>query len=146
MGLLSFLFGSKSSAQRVKGSLLIRGEGDFLFDIVGEANYQDILDAACGGKCEDGHEKLVAISLIPEPTNKYDRNAVRAVLAGHTVGYLSRADARDYLAELAAAGFAGFDAQCWAHITGGWKRSRSEGHYGVKLDIEMPPDFVFAPD
>jgi len=144
MGLLSLLFGRRRNSN--KGSLLIRGEGDFLFEIVGERNYQEILDAVCGGKCTDGHEKLIAVTLIPEPTNPHDRNAVKVDMAGHTVGYLSRADARDYLAELTAAGYAGFEAQCRAHIVGGWKDARSEGHYGVKLDIEMPPDFVFAPD
>jgi hypothetical protein len=33
---------------------------------------------------------------VPEPTNRYDPNAVQVQIDGTTVGYLSRGDALDY--------------------------------------------------
>lgn len=155
MGLFDWLSGRGSGARtetkptatadqdEVQMRYLIQGEGDFDFEIVGESHYQDILSAACGGRCEDGYEKVVPIALIPDPGNAYDRNAIRVVLAGHTVGHLSRDDAESYQKELADYGLTGQTVWCHGMIVGGWERPSSggkadTGSFGVMLDIDMP--------
>jgi len=42
----------------------------------------------------DGHRHLVEVDLVREPTNPYDANAVKAVIAGHQVGHLRRETAQ----------------------------------------------------
>jgi hypothetical protein len=81
----------------------------------------------------------VTAALLPEPTNRYDRNAVAVFVAGHQVGHLSREDAiifKPVLAELARRGKV---AMCAATIVGGWDRGRNDrGSFGVKLDLVRP--------
>jgi hypothetical protein len=36
--------------------------------VVGESDYQEALDAICGGKCEDGYQLMCQAELRPEPT------------------------------------------------------------------------------
>ncbi|MEX4009375.1 HIRAN domain-containing protein [Neoaquamicrobium sediminum] len=139
MGLFDWLLRPKQSRSR---RARIMGSGQYDQDIVGEANYQDALNRTCGGKTEDGHEHECSAQLFEEPTNKYDSNAVKVTINGRTVGYLSRADAVDYKRALASAGLAGRAVDVDAIVVGGWDRgNRGSGHYGVKLDMEMPPEF-----
>ena len=157
MGVLSWLFGKPkapivvspapvpTSARMPSKSLPIAlaGPGDFEHEVVGESFYQDALDAICGGKCEDGHEKQCTAILRPEPTNKYDKNAVAVVIEGRKVAHLSRDDAMEFHDDMRRLGLAGQEAMCNARINGGWSRARKggrteEGHYGVELDLEWP--------
>jgi hypothetical protein len=106
--------------------------GRYLTDVVGEASYQAALDEIAGGKTYDAHEIHIEASLVLEDTNRHDRNAVQIQIAGRTVGYLARATAKQFRAKVPR-GVRVF--ACNARITGGWKRGRDTGHYGVKLDI-----------
>lgn len=140
MGIFDWLFGNRK--QYPAGGLAIVGAGSFDFDIVGEGNYQPALDRICGGKSEDGYEYECVAVLIEEPSNPYDRNAVKVTIDGQTVGYLAREDAVDYKHALADAGLAGRAVEVDAIVVGGWSRRRGDnGHYGVKLDMDLPPDF-----
>lgn len=67
-----------------------KGHGDYAQEVVGESNYQPALRAIQASKDKPFHRAR----LVPEDTNPYDDHAVRVDVAGHTVGYLSRADAR----------------------------------------------------
>lgn len=118
----------------------IEGEGTFEFDIVGEGNYQDALDAIAGPKCADGVEYECEATLVPEPSNPHDANAVVVQIESCTVGYLPRAVAQEWNAMLGRMGRVGGSITVDAMIIGGWRRERrngtiSEGAYGVKLDI-----------
>ncbi len=151
MGLFSKLFGRrpvetepatlwKTPRQQSPIRYVIVGSGDYEFDIVGEAHYQDTLDRICGGKTDGGHELEVEAMLVEEPTNPHDQNAVRVTIQGQTVGYLARPDAEEYRHYLRYAGYAGQIVRAKAVIVGGWDRGgRGSGHYGVRLDIDMPP-------
>jgi hypothetical protein len=56
-----------------------------IFDLAGEANYQEALFRARAGD---------PVVLIPEPGNRFDANAIYVTTqAGHKLGYLARADA-----------------------------------------------------
>jgi hypothetical protein len=63
----------------------------YSFGVVGESNYLPAIRTivANGGGAE---ECFVLASLEPEPGNRHDRNAIRVVIRGATVGYIARTD------------------------------------------------------
>ncbi len=133
MKLLSKLFGGTRERPPV---VKLAGLGTYLVDIVGESHYQHELESICGGRTENGADKIVQAVLIPEDDNPHDKKAVRIEIHGITVGYLSRQNAREYRQRLKEAGHAGIVATCSAKIVGGWDRGEGDrGHFGVKLDL-----------
>jgi hypothetical protein len=111
------------------------GSGEFDYDIVGESNYQDALRHIAGPETPEGVEKKCTATLSPEPTNPYDARVIKVSIAGLTVGYVPR-DGTDELHRV----LRGRNAEAAALIVGGWDRGdRGRGHYGVRLDIEGPP-------
>ena len=57
-------------------------------------------------------------------------------IEGRRAGYLSRANARLYRADLAAAGDARLTVRCKAKIVGGFEIARGDrAHFGLKLDL-----------
>lgn len=116
----------------------LRPTGSFGLDVVGEASYQHAIGKIAGGRTEEGISHLCEAVLVPEPANPHDPMAVRVDIEGATVGYLSRANAREYRAELRRLGFEGGVFSCQALIVGGWDRgSGDRGHFGVKLDVPV---------
>lgn len=103
------------------------GNGEYGFEIVGEASYQKALRAIAGpGKVR--HECIATIHL--EDENPHDNKAVRVDIEGRTVGYFSRADARRYRKQIAKHG--PITSECDALILGGGKGKPS---LGVWLDL-----------
>lgn len=107
-------------------------------EIVGEAYYQRELAKLAGPKTTNGVSVYLDARLVPEPTNRHDRNAVATVINGHTVGYLSRRQAVAYHKAMNERGFGGSSLTGFsARIHGGWLRfdesGRDEGHYSVTL-------------
>lgn len=136
MGLLSWLFGSKAPPA---GGLEHAGGGGYDFEVKGESHYQDNLSAICGGHCEEGHEHECVATLVPEPTNKFDHNAVAVHINGRKVAHLSRDDAPEYHAALKRLRVGSAPVKCDAVIVGGWDRGkRGRGNFGVKLDLVLP--------
>lgn len=119
----------------LKGRIRIplKGNGAFAFDIVGEASYQVALETLAGKKTREGKEVRCTAKVSREPANLHDPNAVKVEIGGKTVGYFSRADAKDYTGQLQSIG--GGTCEVAAMIVGGFKSKTKEGHYGVKLDI-----------
>ncbi len=106
-------------------------------DVVGEANYQTALRALAGD--HGNHESMQQFTahLIPEDDNPYDDKAVRVDIAGKTVGYFSRDDARSFRRRLGAKKLTGQTTTCGARITGGWlTKSGDRVSYGVRLLIK----------
>lgn len=106
------------------------------FEVVGESHYQDTLANAVGGRGEEPVDHPCVVFLIPEPTNPYDKKAVRVVLGGQTVGYLSRsaASADGPVAGLLAG--TGNHVRCKARIVGGWNRGMGDiGSFGILVDL-----------
>ena len=68
--------------------------GDIRVEVVGESHYQPAIRAACDWKSGTDILFECMAELVPEPTNPYDRNAIkrqgsgacRAVIAGHASG------------------------------------------------------------
>jgi hypothetical protein len=109
--------------------------GSFTIEVVGESSYQSALERICGGCSENGVEKYVVATLVPEDSNPYDENAVRVDIVGTTIGYLSRHAAKIYRKRLKEEP-ATTPRECRAVIRGGWDRGRDDrGHFGVRLDL-----------
>lgn len=66
------------------------GDGEFDQEIVGEASYQPAIHAIATA-LPDGHH-IVQATLELEDANPHDPKAVVVKIAGHTVGYLPRAN------------------------------------------------------
>jgi hypothetical protein len=133
---LSMRRGPEPKANLSGSEVNLPGPGAFAFDIVGESKYQAALEQICGGRTEDGHEKIVQAKIIHEDDNPYDNKAIRVDIYGATVGYFSREAARDYRKQLKDAGVPGATATCSAMIVGGWDRGGGDkGSFGVKLDL-----------
>jgi hypothetical protein len=120
---------------------LVRLSADGRMSVVGESHYQPALQHITGGKdCHGDFANAVAVSavLVPEPTNPYDRNAVRVDIDRMTVGYLAREDAVDYQPPLRALQSRGALGWCPAFVMGGGDRL-----YGVFMHLG-PPDRLVA--
>jgi hypothetical protein len=110
----------------------------FGLPIVGESNYQQALEAVCGGRNEDGVDLVVDASLTPEDSNPYDPQAVRVDIQGQKVGYLSRANARLFRKRQTEAGQASSVVACKARVKGGWDRGADDrGQFGVWLNVSL---------
>jgi HIRAN domain len=112
--------------------------GGMEVQVVGESSYQAALSRICGGKTGQSAELACVASLVPEPENAKDTNAIAVLIDGLKVGYLSREDAEGYQPLMRTLSARGLTGQCEALIKGGWKRPHSEGQFGVVLDLEDP--------
>jgi hypothetical protein len=115
--------------------------------VVGESAYQGTLDRIGGGRTINGcRETDHTAVLVPEPTNRYDGNAVRVVVipwgasnGSGLVGYLSREDAVAYRPLIDRLADVGRLVACAASLIGGWDRGGDDrGHIGVLLHIDTP--------
>ena len=108
----------------------LTGPGKFGVDVVGVSQYQRVLEGA-GGKGD-----FVMASLVLEDSNPHDDQAVAVHINGQRAGYLSRANARAYRADLAAAGTPDLIVHCKGKIIGGFETASGErAHFGLKLDL-----------
>jgi hypothetical protein len=82
----------------------VRGTGRFDVEVVGESHYRAALEGVLGADAGTDEEWLGEAELVLEDSNPHDPKAVQVCIQGHTVGYLSRADARDFRARLKEAG------------------------------------------
>lgn len=111
-------------------------EADFL-KVVGESHYQPALSAlskACTG-VSDGRPAFPA-TLIPEPENPHDSNALAVLGPTGQVGYLPRQTASRFATTFAMvhrAGYAG--ATCTGLLNGG---GADRPTYGVVLRLAYP--------
>lgn len=118
------------------GSATLRGNGSFDVCAVGESNYVPALLKTAGVRRSETDAEIemrALVSLVPEPDNPYDSNAVAVVgPGGRKLAYLCREDAEeccDALSRWPAS------PTCWAEI-GGYHRA--DGWViGVRLDLDF---------
>lgn len=114
----------------------MEGDGSFEFDIVGEASYQDALSLIAGGKTDASQELERLATLVREPRNVHDANAIAITIEGRKVGYVARKEARAISQMMDRRGYSQFTAD--ALIVGGWDRGRrGQANFGVKLDLPV---------
>ena len=86
-------------------------------DVAGESFHTKDIERLFRGKVPDGGATLdVVAQLIPEPTNRHDRNAIKVVVGSSHVGYLPKEIAGDYQPVLRQLLTAGYAPQCGAQI------------------------------
>jgi hypothetical protein len=108
----------------------ISGPGAFAIGVVGVSQRQSVLETA--GKAG----VVVDAVLVCEDDNAFDDQAVAVMIEELRAGYLSRADARRFRADLAAAAGAGLRVRVKAKIVGGFETESGErAHLGLKLDL-----------
>lgn len=106
----------------------------FDFEVVGESFYQKSIASIVKAR---GQGSIVKALLIPDDNNKHDNLAVRVDIDGHTVGHMSRDDARDFRKRLSAKKMKGRITVCDADIRGGGKdRNGKTMLYGVVLRLK----------
>jgi hypothetical protein len=109
----------------------------FDFEVVGESHYQRALARLAGDHGDDSPRLETVATLVPETNNRHDKSAVRVDIGGHTVGYLSREDARSFRRRLGRLKLSGQTTTCNAIIIGGFiTGDGSRAHYGVALDMK----------
>jgi len=107
--------------------------------VVGESHYQRALERIAGRRTDESKKLATTAVLRPEPTNRFDPNAVAIYIQERLVGYLSREDAVEFKPILTQLTLRGEVGTCDAVIVGGWDRgSRGKGSYGVKLSLSRP--------
>lgn len=111
------------------------GDGvGFEMGIVGEGYYGVEIRRIAGRPQAQGTCVEFTVTLLPEPTNQYDPNAVMVLSdRGKTIGYLSREHAVEYAPVFTALAAHGQVAQCRAKMFGGTK---AKPNIGVWLDID----------
>lgn len=119
-----------------------REPGEPLLRAVGESFYQPALEVACGRR--NGEEVFFECeaTLVSEPDNRFDGNAVRVEIDGRLTAHLARADAAAYQPLLLELREAGYAALCRALIVG---RDASDPdsqttNLGVCLDVASAED------
>jgi HIRAN domain-containing protein len=108
--------------------------------VVGVSHYQEALWAAAG--VADTGEPVgveTTAELVPEPENPHDPRAVKVLIGGEHVGYLSRRDARRYRRQIRAKREAGDEALVDAFIGGLGRRSENP-NLGVSLKLPTDED------
>jgi hypothetical protein len=106
------------------------GTGQYAVEVVAKSDCAGGLDEVCKSKVEGGVDMMLRARLILESDDKFERQAIRVSIKGHTVGYLPRANARDFRR---AAMYVGLGRtlifECAAIVRG------SAEHYSVWLDL-----------
>jgi hypothetical protein len=85
--------GSGSPAGQPTAAML---SGGLQVGVVGESHYQDALTAIVGGKRPESVRIPTQATLVPEPDNPSDPNAVGVYIAGRKVGHLPRPAAQAF--------------------------------------------------
>lgn len=104
----------------------IKGTRDIGFEIVGESHYQASLRALRNSRCLVENNDFEAF-IVTEPDNPHDANACAVFIDGFKVGYLPRASAASFVAQIAEQGVHG--VSCFQ------LRAKLVGGYGTKLNI-----------
>lgn len=114
-------------------------QGDERVAAVGEASYQEALCSVCGSyRWEDVQFDCLAY-LLPEPDNPHDPNAVKVMVEGQHVAYLSRGDALDYRAAVQAMFNQRKAIACDAMIAGRGPGSETS-NLGIFLHMPTPTE------
>lgn len=107
--------------------------------VAGTSYRQKELQRIAGKKTKDGVDLPVVAALVPEPSNKHDRNAVSVQINGTLVGYLPSGKAAEVQRDLIE-----FRKRTRTHVAvngkiiGGQKRSRKdEANYGVRVFFDV---------
>ncbi|QHH95237.1 hypothetical protein [Acinetobacter proteolyticus] len=131
IGLLIWLFARKFQNTNHLSSFVSENESFvdnvlYTFEIVAVRSFQQNLKQIVASQAKENLIEVTA-NLISEPSNKFDKNAIKVQINGLNVGYLSRNDAQQF-AEIS------MDKKVAAVI------NEEDGVYSVKLAIQNLED------
>ncbi|ENU23981.1 hypothetical protein F993_01297 [Acinetobacter proteolyticus] len=131
IGLLILLFARKFQNTNHLSSFVSENESFvdnvlYTFEIVAVRSFQQNLKQIVDSQAKENLIEVTA-NLISEPSNKFDKNAIKVQINGLNVGYLSRNDAQQF-AEIS------MDKKVAAVI------NEEDGVYSVKLAIQNLED------
>lgn len=117
------------------GPLRWVGDGQYSVDVVGESFAREAL--ADIAKNPAGQRALVfcVATLIPQPNNPYDRNAIAVSISGRAIGHLSHESAKSYCERLRDLDKENESFVAFAVISGGLITQERQYDYSVQLDI-----------
>jgi hypothetical protein len=134
-----------------RGYLLIGADGYANTEVAGEFARMDAIHAAIGRKPrrdEEIEQTDLLAALVPEPTNRYDMNAVMVQIAGQHVGYLEKEDAARYLPVVREVWDAGYvaatGARIWASARGDWESPRKL-KYVARVSLALGEPHLLLP-
>lgn len=107
---------------------------DYNQAVVGEAYCQENLLSLAGGYARYQQRLPFTATLVREPTNPHDNNAIRVEINGLLVGYLPARIAARFAPD--AKRPVELNATVPAIITGGWRTNQHDtGHFGVRIAL-----------
>jgi hypothetical protein len=132
MFLLDWL--NKKLEYKSQARLHVEGSGDFPQEVVGESHYQRHLKMLNKVWTQEGKQNSLIAELHCENDNEHDKKAVKVMIKGLVVGYLSKEDARIYRKRMKKAELGEIVISCNAKIFGG---TDSKLMLGVWLDLPV---------
>ncbi|MET8153680.1 HIRAN domain-containing protein [Actinoplanes sp. NPDC049668] len=123
------------------------GRGWSRVDVVGESHYTRSIRGLLGADLKaDGAEIVTTVQLVPDPQNKFDRNAVGVWAGSRQLGHLSRDDASRYapvLSVLVAEGWAPqVPARIWASQ---WSDYGDRDGFRASVQLELAEPHMLVP-
>lgn len=116
-----------------RNTVVARGFGYHSVQVVGESRYLKNISQILGGR--EG-EKITIATIVSEPENKFDKNAIRIDVDGLTVGYIAKEETDIFRPLLAHATSLGCELQASARV---WFNGDSSYQIGsVNLDMVEP--------
>jgi len=118
--------------------VFIEGNGQYDLEVVGESHYQRHLKVLSERYSKKGGDRELIAKLHYENTSPHDKKAIRVVIDGGTVGYLSRKDARLFRKRIEKVGLEGLVISCNVEIVGGKRAGLfKKTDFGVWLDLPI---------
>ncbi len=145
MGIFDWLLGRKKNTDERSASLyLMPSLGKFGVHVVGESHYTNSFREICGPPTPP-KTMTVTASLVPDPRNPHDANAIAIVVNGKRIGHLATEDAQRYLGLVQRLNEQGSTVCCHAEIKSGWEGSENyASQYSARLDLPPPPEEAYA--
>lgn len=137
------LFGGSRGAGRDLVVTAVWGDAWPNVDVVGESHYATAIQRLVPRYTLDGGQETVqTVTLVREPGNRYDPNAIAVHASTGQVGHLSREVAARYapvLDALAANGrVASTSARVWGGVTQDWETNRPKFIGSVRIALPEP--------
>ncbi len=117
--------------------VFVEGDRRFDIEIIGASDCQEYLGFLSRSYSKRGCDSELIAKLHYENGNPHDSNAIRVVVSGKAVGYLSHEDSRRYRARIEQAGVDGIIVSCKAIIVGG-KRIGFFKKSDLNLHLDLP--------
>ncbi len=139
MVLLAWAWTSKSTptgdVRNARRKPDFEGTDQYPIAVAGEASYQAALISICGPYASESQRQQHTATLIREPANPHDSNAIRVEIRGQLVGYVPRDQAAKWAPRMDQLPPDARSAPVNALVRGGWRTSATDtGLYGVRID------------